>query len=107
MLATVRNPENEGVGIAAPQVGILRRIVAVQRYSDTVFRAAMHNCSCTADAEDVGAEAGAEKADLVIAAAALDEVNLYTCLMAKAAGTTHTIARVRNPQLSLIHISCN
>lgn len=32
MLATVRNPENEGVGIAAPQVGILRRIVAVQRF---------------------------------------------------------------------------
>ncbi|WP_405354176.1 Trk system potassium transporter TrkA [Ruminococcus sp.] len=49
---------------------------------------------------EVLAEAGAEKADLVIAAAALDEVNLYTCLMAKAAGTTHTIARVRNPQYS-------
>lgn len=47
---------------------------------------------------EVLAEAGADKADLVIAAAALDEVNLYTCLMAKAAGTTHTIARVRNPQ---------
>lgn len=47
---------------------------------------------------EVLAEAGAEKADLVIAAAALDEVNLYTCLMAKAAGTTYTIARVRNPQ---------
>ena len=27
--------------------------LAVQRYSDAVFRAAMHNCSCTADAEDV------------------------------------------------------
>lgn len=32
MLTTVRNPENEGIGIAAPQVGILRRIVAVQRF---------------------------------------------------------------------------
>lgn len=32
MLATVQNPENEGVGIAAPQVGILRRLVAVQRF---------------------------------------------------------------------------
>jgi peptide deformylase len=32
MLKTVRNPENEGVGIAAPQVGILRRLVAVQRF---------------------------------------------------------------------------
>ena len=27
--------------------------LAVQQYSDTVFRAALHNCSCTADAEDV------------------------------------------------------
>ena len=27
--------------------------LAVQRYSDTVYRAAMHNCSCAADAEDV------------------------------------------------------
>ncbi len=32
MLATVRNPRNEGVGIAAPQVGILRRVIAVQRF---------------------------------------------------------------------------
>ena len=32
MLATVTNPENAGVGIAAPQVGILRRLVAVQRF---------------------------------------------------------------------------
>lgn len=32
MLATVQNPDNEGVGIAAPQVGILRRVVAVQRF---------------------------------------------------------------------------
>ncbi len=47
---------------------------------------------------DVLAEAGAQRADLVIAATALDEINLYTCLMAKAAGTTNTIARVRNPE---------
>ena len=32
MLSTVTNPENAGVGIAAPQVGILRRLVAVQRF---------------------------------------------------------------------------
>lgn len=32
MLATVRDPGNEGVGIAAPQVGVLRRVVAVQRF---------------------------------------------------------------------------
>lgn len=32
MLLTVQNPENEGVGIAAPQVGVNRRLVAVQRF---------------------------------------------------------------------------
>lgn len=32
MLATVQDPANAGVGIAAPQVGVLRRMVAVQRY---------------------------------------------------------------------------
>lgn len=32
MLATVQAPEYDGVGIAAPQVGISRRIVAVMRY---------------------------------------------------------------------------
>lgn len=32
MVATVTSPEQDGVGIAAPQVGILRRIVAVQRF---------------------------------------------------------------------------
>lgn len=31
MLLTVTDPTNEGVGIAAPQVGISRRLVAVQR----------------------------------------------------------------------------
>ena len=32
MLATVTSPEQDGVGIAAPQVGIGRRVVAVQRF---------------------------------------------------------------------------
>lgn len=32
MLATVTSPEQDGVGIAGPQVGILRRVVAVQRF---------------------------------------------------------------------------
>ena len=32
MLTTVQDPQNTGVGIAAPQVGILRRIIAVQRF---------------------------------------------------------------------------
>ena len=32
MLATVTSPEQDGVGIAGPQVGILRRVAAVMRY---------------------------------------------------------------------------
>ncbi|MBE7036144.1 MAG: Trk system potassium transporter TrkA [Ruminococcaceae bacterium] len=47
---------------------------------------------------DVLVDAGAEKADLLIAAANSDEVNILSCLMAKKIGTKHTIARVRNPE---------
>ncbi|MBQ4189385.1 MAG: peptide deformylase [Bacteroidales bacterium] len=32
LIATVTSPEQDGVGIAAPQVGLLRRVVAVQRF---------------------------------------------------------------------------
>lgn len=32
MVATVTSPEQDGVGIAGPQVGITRRVVAVQRF---------------------------------------------------------------------------
>lgn len=43
-------------------------------------------------------EAGAKECDLLIAVTATDELNLYTCLIAKSAGVKRTIARVRNPQ---------
>lgn len=43
-------------------------------------------------------EAGAEKADLLIAATSSDELNILSCLMAKKIGTKNTIARVRNPE---------
>lgn len=32
MLVTVQNPYNNGVGIAAPQVGVNKRLIAVQRF---------------------------------------------------------------------------
>ncbi|MDR0955241.1 MAG: peptide deformylase [Rikenellaceae bacterium] len=32
MLATVNDPDNEGVGIAAPQVGIRKQLIAVERH---------------------------------------------------------------------------
>ena len=43
-------------------------------------------------------EAEIESCDLVIAVTATDELNLYTCLLAKNAGVPSTIARVRDPE---------
>lgn len=43
-------------------------------------------------------EANINDCDLLIAVTATDELNLYTCLIAKNAGVKRTIARVRNPQ---------
>ena len=42
-------------------------------------------------------EADIRSCDLLIAVTAADELNLYTCLLAKNAGVGSTIARVRNP----------
>lgn len=46
---------------------------------------------------EVQLEAGVDSADLFIAATSSDELNILSCLMAKKAGASHTIARVRNP----------
>ncbi len=46
---------------------------------------------------EVQLEAGVDSADLFIAATSSDELNILSCLMAKKAGATHTVARVRNP----------
>lgn len=48
------------------------------------------------DAE-VQKQADVPHADLVIACASTDEMNMLSCLIAKRLGATHTIARVRNP----------
>lgn len=68
---------------------------AVTRLSDSLDVMGIEGNGAT---YDVLAEAGAQTADLVIAATARDEINLYTCLMARSAGVPHTIARVRNPE---------
>ncbi len=43
-------------------------------------------------------EANVSGCDLLIAVTETDELNLYTCLIAKNAGVKRTIARVRNPE---------
>lgn len=68
---------------------------AVTRLSDSIDAMGIEGNGATYSTLD---EAGAGSADLVIAAAARDEVNLYTCLMARACGCKNTIARVRNPE---------
>lgn len=45
-------------------------------------------------------KAGAGKADLLIAVTSSDELNILACAAAKKLGTSHTIARVRNPEYS-------
>ena len=42
-------------------------------------------------------EAGAQKADMIVAVANSDEVNILCCIMAKHLGVRQTIARVRDP----------
>lgn len=46
---------------------------------------------------DVQSEADVQHADLVIACASTDELNMLSCLMARRLGARHTVARVRNP----------
>lgn len=46
---------------------------------------------------DVQSEADVQHADLVIACASTDELNMLSCLMARRLGAKHTVARVRNP----------
>jgi trk system potassium uptake protein len=43
------------------------------------------------------AEAGIEKADLLVAASSSDEANIIACLAAKARGVSRTVARIHNP----------
>ena len=46
-------------------------------------------------------EAGADTADLLIAATSMDEINMVCCLTAKRLGTRFTIARVRNVEYTV------
>ena len=47
---------------------------------------------------EVQKEAETDRADLLIATASSDEINILACLVAKKLGVEHTIARIRNPE---------
>lgn len=46
-------------------------------------------------------EAGVPRSDIVLAVTRSDEANIICCLIAKALGAAHTVARVRDPELSV------
>jgi trk system potassium uptake protein TrkA len=54
-------------------------------------------CGICADSDALD-EAGAKEAELILAAAGSDELNMLCCFLAKKMGTKHTIARIRNPE---------
>lgn len=43
-------------------------------------------------------DAGVDKADILVAATASDEINMLCCLIAKRLGAQYTIARIRDPE---------
>lgn len=50
---------------------------------------------------EVQREAGADRADLLIATTSSDEINMLACLVARKLGVPHTIARIRDPDYEL------
>ena len=71
------------------------KLEALEKVSDTQNVMAIHGNGAT---YSVLREADISSCDLMIAVTATDELNLYTCLLAKNAGVESTIARVRNPE---------
>jgi len=47
---------------------------------------------------EIQKEAGVDTADIVIGCTSSDEINMFSCLLAKKLGAKNTIARVRNPE---------
>lgn len=67
------------------------------KLKDTINRLDIFCIAGDGVSADVQKEADVPHADLVIACASTDEVNMLSCLIAKRLGAKHTIARVRNP----------
>ncbi len=63
-------------------------------------------CVCGSGTDyDTLAEAGAEKADLVVTCTKSDELNMLSCFIAGKMGAQHTIARIRNPEYNAQSLS--
>ena len=68
---------------------------ALERFEDTQNILTIEGNGATLDTLK---EAGISSAEILIAVTPRDELNIYTCFLAKQCGITNTIARVRNPQ---------
>ena len=90
-IATELASENHDVVILEPDREVLERLC-----SELDILGVCGNGLLEADQEaaDVG------KAQLVLAVTRNDETNIICCLMAKALGAVHTVARVRDPEYS-------
>ncbi len=77
-------------------------IVALDRSSDVLsaLSGKLDIMTVSGDGVNISAlkEAGAERADMLVAVSADDDTNLLCCAAAKVLGTKYTIARVRNPE---------
>ena len=67
------------------------------KLKDTINKLDINCVSGDGVSVEVQQDAGVPEADLVIACASTDELNMISCLVARKLGAKNTIARVRNP----------
>ena len=77
-------------------------VVAIDDNNDVVTEISniydiMCVCGNGADSE-VLTEAGVDKAEMFVAVAGSDELNMLSCFLAKKMGANKTVARIRNPE---------
>lgn len=77
-------------------------VIMIDKNIDVINRINSHqDVSCingSAFDYEILKEAGVEETDLVIGCTSSDEINMFSCLLAKKLGAKNTIARVRNPE---------
>lgn len=96
--------------IGAGEVGFyLAKRLSFEKHDLTLIDSDPDRCAKAQEALDIAVieghgatqntlrEAGIEKADMLIAASAVDEVNIVACMVASRMGVKRKIARVRNP----------
>ena len=91
-----------GTAILESLVAEGQDVVAIDDNADVITEITniydvMGVCGNSADCETLD-EAGVESAQLFVAAAGSDEMNMLSCFIAKKMGAENTIARIRNPE---------